>query len=222
MSVILNEYRDNIDRTWYDSSNVLYSECLDKQDDYKDLTIVFKGGRCYLYKNIDVNDYILFRSDISQGKALNKYIQVKDVKGNPKYETIRLPDVDLENLEKEKQLVIESRTIKEPENNSMYRIEYDKTNGRSRLYFNEKLIIDGTEGHYNLFEILVALNIFATISNEKIDVISPSYESVACLNSDGNVKEYAVYKDKQLVFDSTIGKITYQDDDTFNTILDNE
>ena len=78
MSAILNIYKDNVDYTWYDSSNVLYSECYDKDNDLKDLKIVFKGGRSYLYEKIDVNDYLMFRSDLSQGKALNKYIIVKD------------------------------------------------------------------------------------------------------------------------------------------------
>lgn len=31
-----------IDRIWYKSSNIIYSECYDKENDYKELKVVFK------------------------------------------------------------------------------------------------------------------------------------------------------------------------------------
>lgn len=69
-----------IDRAWYNSSNVLYSECEDKENDYKTLIVVFKGGAAYKYTNVDVNDYLMFMAgglDGSNGKALNKFIKAK-------------------------------------------------------------------------------------------------------------------------------------------------
>lgn len=69
-----------IDRAWYNSSNVLYSECEDIENDYKVLKVVFKGGATYKYTNVDVNDYLMFMAgglDGSNGKALNKFIKAK-------------------------------------------------------------------------------------------------------------------------------------------------
>ena len=90
MSKIFNIYDKSIDRTWYDSSNVLYSECDDVTNDLKTVRVVFKNGRTYEYKDVNVHDYLLFREDSSQGQALNKYIK--------KYETSRIDDTDLGKL----------------------------------------------------------------------------------------------------------------------------
>lgn len=170
MSVILNEYKDKIDYTWYDSSNILYSECYDKDDELKDLKIVFKGGRSYLYEKIDVNDYLMFRSDLSQGKALNKYITIKDSNGNPKHKTVRLPDTDLVELEAKRKLIIEERNkpIEEDGYEPIYDIEYDESNKNIRLLFENKLIFEGVENNISLFSILKALNIRATTTNVEI------------------------------------------------------
>lgn len=85
----------NIDKTWFDSSNVKYSECLDPDNEKKTLKVVFKNGTQYSYKGVNVNDYLLFREDVSQGKALNKYI-----KGNG-YEYEKLDDADIDAIESE-------------------------------------------------------------------------------------------------------------------------
>ena len=71
---------ERIDRAWYDSSNVLYSECEDKVNELKVLRVVFKNGATYVYKNVNVNDYLMFMAgglDGSNGKALNKFIKAK-------------------------------------------------------------------------------------------------------------------------------------------------
>ena len=71
---------ERVDRIWYDSSNLLYSECDDKLDDLKDLRITFKNGRTYLYKKVDVNDYVLFAhggTEASNGKAFWSVIRPK-------------------------------------------------------------------------------------------------------------------------------------------------
>lgn len=78
MSKIINYYNNNLDKCWYNSSNVLYSECDDNENELKTLRVVFKNGKTYEYKNVNVNDYLLFREDISQGKALNRIIKKYD------------------------------------------------------------------------------------------------------------------------------------------------
>lgn len=96
-----------LDRVWYDSSNIVYSECDDKLNDLKTLRVTFKNGGTYEYKNVDVNDYVLFMSggiDGSNGKTLNKVIKGK-------YEFERLEDrpisellFEMESLKKEKMI----------------------------------------------------------------------------------------------------------------------
>ena len=49
MSKILNYYNNktHIDKVWYDSSNVLYSECDDIENDYKNVRVTFNNGSTY-------------------------------------------------------------------------------------------------------------------------------------------------------------------------------
>ena len=95
MGKIFNYYSNDIDRTWYQSSNVKFSECVDKENELKTLRVVFNNGSQYEYTGVDVNQYLLFREDNSQGKALNKYI-----KGN-NYEYKRLDNADVAALDEE-------------------------------------------------------------------------------------------------------------------------
>lgn len=95
MAKIFNYYTNNIDKTWYDSSNVKYSECIDHDNELKTLKIVFNNGTQYQYNEVNVNKYLLFREDLSQGKALNKYIKGEG------YEYTKLENADMENLQKE-------------------------------------------------------------------------------------------------------------------------
>ena len=98
MSKLFNYYQDNIDHTWYKSSNVKYSECIDNDNALKTLRIVFNNGTQYEYENVDVRDYLIFRDSDSQGKALNRLIKEK------KYEYKKLDNVNVEVLEEEYQL----------------------------------------------------------------------------------------------------------------------
>jgi len=66
------------DKTWYDSSNIVYSECLDYNGTLKTLLVVFKNGTQYEYNDVPVQDYLFFRDSQSQGKALNEYIKNKN------------------------------------------------------------------------------------------------------------------------------------------------
>lgn len=85
----------NVDRTWYNSSNVKYSECDDLDNELKTLRVVFNNGAQYQYKGVNVNQFLLFREDVSQGKALNKYIKDNG------YEYERIGDADISAIDEE-------------------------------------------------------------------------------------------------------------------------
>ena len=100
MSKIFNFYAKNkdgiyTDYTWYDSSNVKYSECIDYDNQKKTLKIVFNNGTQYKYKDVDTSKYLLFRENVSQGKALNKYIKGEN------YEYEKIENIDVKTLEDE-------------------------------------------------------------------------------------------------------------------------
>lgn len=113
MSLIINKYENNLDKCWYDSSTIIYSECIDNDNSYKDLKVIFKDGRTYLYKNLIVQDYLLFRSDSSQGKALNKFIACKNpITGKQKYVFEKIENSNLEIIDNEKKLLMEEKNDK--------------------------------------------------------------------------------------------------------------
>lgn len=78
MGKIISKYENDLDKCWYDSSNVLYSECNDKDNALKEVKVVFKNGATYLYKEVKVQDYLMFRDSSSNGKAFFKYIKNHD------------------------------------------------------------------------------------------------------------------------------------------------
>lgn len=87
MSVLKNEYdlERCVDSVWYESTNVIYSEFYEHdEDNFGELYIVFKGGKRYLYKNVSYMNYLYFKNAVfnegSSGKALNEYI-IKNYKG---------------------------------------------------------------------------------------------------------------------------------------------
>ena len=100
MSKVFNLYTkdsdgNDIDRTWYQSSNIKYSECVDHDNELKTLRVVFNNAAQYEYKNVDVSQYLLFRDSESQGKALNQHIKSKD------YSYEKLENADLVTLDGE-------------------------------------------------------------------------------------------------------------------------
>lgn len=100
MGKIISAYANNVDKCWYDSSNVVYSECIDKLNDLKEVKVVFKNGSEYTYKEVPVQDYLMFREAPSQGKALNSIIK--------KYEFVKSEEKrDLEQLNEEKEMLLE-------------------------------------------------------------------------------------------------------------------
>ena len=95
MSKIFNFYANDTDKTWYQSSNIRYSECIDHDNELKTLKVVFNNGTQYQYNKVDVRDFLLFRDASSQGKALNEYIKSKG------YEYEKLENADLAALDSE-------------------------------------------------------------------------------------------------------------------------
>lgn len=110
MSKIINYYnnKNHIDKTWYDSSNVIYSECDDIQNEMKNVRITFKDGSTYEYHDVNVNDYVMFREDSSQGKSINKYIK--------KYEFEKIDKKDVNELNEELESLLKRCSEIEKEN----------------------------------------------------------------------------------------------------------
>lgn len=74
----------------YESSNILASTYAPKT---KDLTVIFKRGASYTYKNVDKTDYFRFETADSQGEVLNKHIK--------KYDAVKNDAVDVKKIEDE-------------------------------------------------------------------------------------------------------------------------
>lgn len=105
--IICRDYNKEkrLDRVWYDSSNILYSECDDNLNELKTLRVTFKNGATYQYESVDVNDYLLFVNgglDGSNGKALNKYIK-------PKYEFNKVKNADIDLILNESKKLLEEK-----------------------------------------------------------------------------------------------------------------
>lgn len=115
MSIRTNLYENGIDYCWYNSSNLLYSECIDHKDDFKTLYIVFNNGVKYVYKDVNVNDYLMFRTELSQGVSLNKYLKKYKYE---RLETVSIPELmEREEIINAKQ-INEAKIIQEKEKNN--------------------------------------------------------------------------------------------------------
>lgn len=80
--ILLRDYSEEkkLDRVWFSSTNVFYSECEDRENALKVLRVVFNNGATYEYSDVDVNDYMMFIAgglDGSNGKALNEFVKKK-------------------------------------------------------------------------------------------------------------------------------------------------
>lgn len=115
MTLIISKYneQDRIEKSFYDSSNLIYSELKDNKDDFKDLKVVFSDGRVYVYNKISSINYVLFKNALSQGKALFKYIATKECS----YQ--KLDNVNVGLLEEEKKLLLEERDLEEQQRKLM-------------------------------------------------------------------------------------------------------
>lgn len=108
MGKILSKYQDNLDKAWFDSSNVLYAECDDNDNSLKTVRITFKDGSTYEYKDVNVTDWLLFREDASNGKAFFKYIK--------KYDFEKKDKLNTEDIKKELEYLLEEVRKVEEEN----------------------------------------------------------------------------------------------------------
>lgn len=150
--IIYNKYTGQRDHTWYNSSNVVYSECIDSDNEYKTLKIIFKGGRTYLYKNVDVEDYIRFKNSESNGKAFNDLIK--------KYDCVRMPDTDMATLDTLKSdFMEEDGKVSEAMGNLNYELRANGETGEFVLMLNGREIFSGIEGQVSIIRLLKSMNI---------------------------------------------------------------
>lgn len=161
--ITCNHYTNNRDYTWYDSSNVVYSECIDTKSDTKNIKIVYKGGRQYLYKDVDVNDYLLFKNAESNGKALNEFIK--------KYKFVRLPDVDLNELEEKRKKFINEQTDVERVTSQLdYHLQINSENKQFRLLIGDKVIYEGIEDNVSIIRLLKCMCINYSLEELKEEI----------------------------------------------------
>ena len=167
--ITYNFYENNIDYTWYDSTNVVFSKCYDSKENTKTLHVVFQNGRSYIYRDVDVNDYIAFKNEPSTGKGINTYI-IK------KYKGIRISDTDLEKLEELKKTFTEQETqVDESMSNLNYHLIICDKTGEFQLCLNGKPIHTDIEGQVSITRLLKSMNIkysFETVEEipeQKID-----------------------------------------------------
>lgn len=173
MAIIYNRYINNVDHTWYDSSNVLYSECYDNNTQNKNVKLVFKGGRTYLYNDVNADDYLQFKlTTESHGSAANKFI-IK------KYKCVRLSDTDMESLEKFKENTIEEDSkLDESMSNITYHIDINDETGEFQLSVNNRPIFSGIEGQVSIINLLTSLNIKYSIGNKQTEENTKNVESI--------------------------------------------
>lgn len=152
-----NRYENNIDHTWYDSSNIVYSQCYDKGDT-KSVKIVFKGGRTYLYRGVSMSDYIIFRDSESTGEAANRNI-VK------KYQAVRVEDVPLDEIQAMKERFIdEDKKLNEEMGNLKYHVEFNNNTGEFRIKYEGRPIFEGVEGQVSIFRLFNSMGIKFSMS----------------------------------------------------------
>lgn len=153
--IIYNKYVNQQDYTWYDSSNVIFSKCYDNaESNTKTLKIVFKNGRTYLYKDVDINDYLTFKTAQSNGQAVNASI-IK------KYKGVRITDTDIDKLSELKDSFInDEKSISETQVKDLdYKIDYVEKDGEFTLTLGDKVIYHGNENKVSLFSLFKSMNI---------------------------------------------------------------
>lgn len=164
--IVYNKYLDNQDHTWYDSSNVLFSKCYDDPNsNTKTLKIVFKNGRTYIYKDVDINDYLTFKTAQSNGQAVNTSI-IK------KYKGVRISDTDVDKLtELREKFINDEKEISEtPLKDLIYKVDYNEQNGEFILAIGDKVIYHGNENKVSLFSLFKSMNIAYSLNVvDKID-----------------------------------------------------
>lgn len=160
--IVYNRYVNQEDHVWYDSSNITYSKCYDTQNSkFKTLKIVFKGGRTYVYKNVDADDYILFKTAQSNGEEFNKRIK--------KYDAVRIEDTDLEKLTELQESF--KNEIKENDEQKLgdlvYNIKVNEKTGEFIIMLGDRILFRGIEGQFSILNLFSSLCIRHTL--EQVD-----------------------------------------------------
>ena len=156
--IIYNRYVNQEDHVWYDSSNIVYSKCYDTQNSkFKTLKIVFKGGRTYVYRNVDADDYIMFKTAESNGQEFNKRIK--------KYDAVRIEDTNMEKLAELQESF--KNEIKETDEQKLgdlvYNIQVDEKTGEFVIMLGDRILFRGIEGQFSILNLLTSLSIKHTI-----------------------------------------------------------
>lgn len=165
MSRIYNRYVNNVDHTWYDSSNVIYSACYDGATT-KSLKIVFKGGSTYLYKDINPIDYLLFRDAESNGKVFNTHIK--------KYPCVKQDNTDLGQLDLLKQTFQQDETV--TIDHSTLELQINNESGEFVILKNGNIIFSGIEGQISIMNLFKSLGINYMIT-ENTNIEMPTVEN---------------------------------------------
>lgn len=163
MSKIKSLYKNNIDKVWYESSNVIYSECDDNLNALKTLRIVFKNGTMYEYYNVNVNDYILFKEHQSQGKALNAFIK--------QYQCKKIGEADVNQIKEELNTLMNYQI---PKNELFEKLEEIYNNLSLLISQFQHCQLSNDELSYVLFFIqkMHQQLLLTNFSNENIDLLS--------------------------------------------------
>lgn len=149
-----NKYINNEDYTWYNSSNIIFSKCYDNDQNTKTVKLVFKDGRTYVYRNVDVNDYLSFKNAESNGSAVNKHI-------TKKYQGVRISDTDIEKLnELQTSFFNEENEINNTEfSNLIYHLDLCEKTGEFNLKLNDRIIFSGIEGQVSILNLFKSMNL---------------------------------------------------------------
>lgn len=151
---LYSKYENSQEFCWYDSTNVMFSKFYDNPNSSNVLKVIFKQGQTYLYKDVDANDYIMFRDAESNGSAFSKYI-IK------KYSPTRIQDTDMERLaEMKEKFMGESQELQETKVSELgYVIEYSDETGEFVLKLMDKVIYSGTEGQVSIVNLFRSMGI---------------------------------------------------------------
>lgn len=152
--IVYNRYVNQEDHVWYDSSNIVYSKCYDSQNTpAKTLKIVFKQGRTYVYRNVDANDYVRFKTSQSTGKAFNELVK--------KYDAVRIADTDIDKLNELQETF--KNELKENDNQKLgdlvYTIKVIEETGEFIITLGDKTLFRGIEGQFSILNLFTSLNI---------------------------------------------------------------
>lgn len=150
---IYSKYENSQELCWYDSSNTVFSKCYDNPGELKVVKIIFKNGRTYLYKDVDVNDYIAFRDAESNGSAFHKHIK--------KYAPTRIQDTDMEKLDELKnKFMDDNQEVQETKMSELgYVIEFCDATGEFVLKLKDKIIYSGVEGNVSIVNLFKSMGV---------------------------------------------------------------